>query len=148
MRKCKKCGKKVPYKVVIDGRSRNLKNRKFCLECSPFKQHNTRDITKRKREKWEYRSERRRRLKLELIQYKGGHCELCGYDKPIPRAYAFHHEDPDTKEIDLATDSVSWEKMKQEADKCRLLCCRCHMEVHHELYLARKLPGEQMPVKH
>lgn len=35
---CVKCGKDFPYRIVIDGVTRNLKSRKFCLECSPFGQ--------------------------------------------------------------------------------------------------------------
>jgi hypothetical protein len=33
---CKKCGKPIPATIIIDGKKRNLCNRKFCLECSPF----------------------------------------------------------------------------------------------------------------
>jgi hypothetical protein len=28
--------------VLVDGKTRNLQNRKFCLDCSPFGKHNTR----------------------------------------------------------------------------------------------------------
>ena len=43
---CKKCGVSFPCWVIIEGKSHNLNNRKFCLSCSPFGRHNTRDITK------------------------------------------------------------------------------------------------------
>jgi hypothetical protein len=33
---CKLCGKEIPYKQEIDGKTRNLQNRKYCLSCSPF----------------------------------------------------------------------------------------------------------------
>lgn len=46
MLKCKKCGKEFPNWINIDGKKRNLCKRKFCLECSPFGKHNTRDLTK------------------------------------------------------------------------------------------------------
>jgi hypothetical protein len=38
---CDKCGKSFPVKIKIDNKVRNLCNRKFCLECSPFGCHNT-----------------------------------------------------------------------------------------------------------
>lgn len=45
---CEKCGKEFPLKIKIDGKVRNLCNRKFCLECSPFGCHNTRkDLSKK-----------------------------------------------------------------------------------------------------
>lgn len=34
---CEKCGKEFPFKVDVDGKIRNLCNRKYCLECMPFK---------------------------------------------------------------------------------------------------------------
>lgn len=38
---CQKCLKEFPVRIYIDGKQRNLSKRKFCLECSPFRQHNT-----------------------------------------------------------------------------------------------------------
>lgn len=39
MKVCNKCGKEFSSRVVIDGIKRNLKSRKYCLECSPFGVH-------------------------------------------------------------------------------------------------------------
>lgn len=41
---CFKCGSSFPNRVMIDGVFKNLGNRKYCLECSPWGKHNTRDI--------------------------------------------------------------------------------------------------------
>lgn len=38
---CRKCGAPFKSYARIDGKGRTLKNRKFCLTCSPFNQHNT-----------------------------------------------------------------------------------------------------------
>ena len=38
---CKKCNKRFPNFITIDKKPRNLQRRKYCLECSPFGQHNT-----------------------------------------------------------------------------------------------------------
>lgn len=43
---CAKCQAKFPNHLRIDGVRRTLCKRKFCLGCSPYKMHNTRDITK------------------------------------------------------------------------------------------------------
>lgn len=43
---CKKCASYFPWSVKIEGKNRNLGKRKFCLDCSPFKNHNTVDLTK------------------------------------------------------------------------------------------------------
>ena len=36
MKTCKKCGKEFPTRMTIDGKSRNLMGRNYCIECSPF----------------------------------------------------------------------------------------------------------------
>jgi 5-methylcytosine-specific restriction endonuclease McrA len=74
---------------------------------------------------------RRKKLREMAREYKGGQCALCGYKK-CPRALGFHHIDPSKKEFGVSVRGLtrSWEKIKQELDKCILLCANCHMEVH------------------
>lgn len=73
------------------------------------------------------------RTKLKLIEYKGGKCKVCGYDKPIPSAYNFHHRDPLKKDFTISGKSWSFERLKQEVEKCDLVCANCHAEIHHTL---------------
>lgn len=76
----------------------------------------------------------RNRKKLELVLYKGGKCEICQYDNiDCLRAFVFHHKNPKEKEFSISGKSWSFDSLKQEVDKCALLCCRCHAEVHDEL---------------
>lgn len=42
--KCEKCKNYFSSSKVIDGKKRNLKSRKYCLECSPFGKHNTQNL--------------------------------------------------------------------------------------------------------
>ena len=74
----------------------------------------------------------RRRVKRLLIEYKGGRCIQCGYDKDCPPSYAFHHRDPNQKDLAISGKSWSYERLKAEADKCDLLCVRCHTELHYK----------------
>ena len=41
---CKKCETKFPNRYAINGKIRNLQKRKYCIKCSPFGVHNTRQI--------------------------------------------------------------------------------------------------------
>lgn len=41
---CKKCSKEFPFQMEINGKLRNLGGRKYCLECSPFNQKNTKRL--------------------------------------------------------------------------------------------------------
>jgi hypothetical protein len=46
MKICAKCSKNFPTWIKIENIPHNLGNRKYCLECSPFKQHNTKQLIK------------------------------------------------------------------------------------------------------
>jgi len=48
-----------------------------------------------------YVTKRRKDLKKALVEYKGGRCEKCGYNKCIA-AMDFHHKDPKEKEFALS----------------------------------------------
>lgn len=72
----------------------------------------------------------RRRTKQRALEYKGGKCQKCGYSK-CQRALTFHHLDPTAKEFGIADPkNRSFEAIKDELDKCMLLCMNCHMEEH------------------
>lgn len=74
----------------------------------------------------------RKRTKIKLIDYKGGKCEICGYDKCL-RALQFHHKNPEEKDFQISGKSLSFEKLKMEVDKCALVCSNCHSEIHDGL---------------
>jgi len=69
------------------------------------------------------------RVKQKLVEYKGGKCVKCGYNKYIGNL-TFHHLDPSKKEFQISGQSIAFEKLKIEANKCILLCHNCHGEVH------------------
>jgi hypothetical protein len=69
--------------------------------------------------------------KLQAIKYMGGKCIICGYSRCL-RALHFHHIDPQDKEFDIST-KTNWFKIKEELEKCILVCANCHMEIHDGL---------------
>ena len=78
---------------------------------------------------------RRKNLKKLAVEYKGGKCEKCGYNK-CNRALEFHHTSPNEKDFTISRYSVlSWSKIKVELDKCILICANCHRELHDDEYL-------------
>jgi hypothetical protein len=76
-------------------------------------------------------AQRRRKLKELVLEYKGGKCVVCSYNK-YAGAFDLHHIDGSTKEFGLAVRGLtrSWEKIKEESDKCVLVCATCHREIH------------------
>lgn len=77
---------------------------------------------------------RRDKTKQILIDYKGGKCEICGYNKCIS-ALEFHHLNPQEKDFGIASKGYtrSIEINKKEVDKCILVCSNCHREIHEGL---------------
>ena len=45
-KQCENCGNIFETWVEIEGTKRNLHNRKYCFDCSPFKSHNTKSLLK------------------------------------------------------------------------------------------------------
>ncbi len=162
---CQKCGNHFPHWTVVDGKRRNLSSRKFCLDCSPFGQHNTQDLSKPalrmpgkkvctrcgfaldiatdfykkpggkphaycKRCYNVKTVERQNKLKAAAVIYLGGRCLICGYSK-YSGALDFHHLDPFQKDVTIgAFRGRSLARIKNEWDKCILVCVNCHREIH------------------
>ena len=74
--------------------------------------------------------ERMIQFKLKCVEYKGGKCIECGYNKYYG-SMEFHHLDPTLKEFSLSKmrSSAFNAKIIKELDKCVLLCSNCHKEV-------------------
>ncbi len=74
---------------------------------------------------------RRKKIRQMAIEYKGGCCKVCGYDRCI-EALEFHHNNSNGKDFSISDKGYtrSWAKVKEELDKCMLLCANCHRETH------------------
>jgi hypothetical protein len=102
---CERCGKSYEY-IRERGHSR-----RHCGSCMA--------------------NRRRFFITQKAVEYKGGSCQICGYNKCI-RALTFHHRDPKEKSFPISGSHCrSWEAIQAELDKCDLLCFNCHMELHH-----------------
>ena len=119
MKTCEICGQN--FEIMDNGWTR-----KYCYECSPHEDENMSHA--------QAVTIKRRAIKKMLIEYKGGKCQHCGYDKCM-RALEFHHLNPEEKNFHLSKNlSKSIASLKSEADKCVLLCSNCHAEEHQRLY--------------
>lgn len=79
--------------------------------------------------------ERRIHLKEKLNEIKESlSCEKCGENNIA--ALDFHHTNPEEKDFSLSTAcsrGMSIKKIKEEIDKCMILCSNCHRKLHYEL---------------
>lgn len=143
---CVQCGNKFPTLIKVEGKERNLCNRKRCLDCSPFREkgvieyltprvfYETCNLCGKKNGLRLCRSCRTRikryRDKEKAIQIMGGKCIDCGFtgDHAV---FDFHHLDGNTKEFTLGNiANRRWELIEKELKKCVLLCANCHRIRH------------------
>ena len=68
------------------------------------------------------------------VEYKGGKCQRCSYDRCM-EALEFHHRDPSQKDFNMSSKGYtrSWKRVQVELEKCVMLCANCHREVHAQL---------------
>ena len=165
MKECKKCGGEIPKYLWIDKKKKNLQNRKFCLICSPWGQHNTRNLSdSNKVHKYhvkcaecnrKFNAPQKRRAKCmscyfnakkkkrinEVKEIVGCKCWFCGYYRTWNNL-AFHHVNPNEKVMNLTSRELtgySWEKVLTELKKCVLCCHNCHGEIHAGLIDQKKV---------
>ena len=80
-------------------------------------------------------SERWIKRKIEAIEYKGSFCEKCNLNinNTHYSVFEFHHLNPSEKDFDWSKLRLKSESIiKNELDKCQLLCANCHRIVHSE----------------
>src|SRR5438046_2641201 len=123
---CKRCGCAFPNRLLIEGKIRVIGKRKFCLACSPWGLHNTRNLclphpssSPRTCEScgrvyiFSHRkghtttrcnsclvNTRRFRLKERIVRYLGRKCVTCGYSRSIV-ALQCHHRNALEKEFTI-----------------------------------------------
>jgi len=130
----------VPDELGID-----IKSEKLCPKCNKKKKLNE----FYKRESGGYSSycklccsnstkDRQIKLKKEAVEYLGGKCLICGYNKYYG-ALEFHHLEPSKKDYIISKSKLlNLDKVKKELNKCICLCRSCHAEVHGKLINIKK----------
>lgn len=115
-RKQKECSKHGLTDFALWGKKRE---RWGCIICSNLKKQNP-----------DYK--RPSKIKRDgLIKNKGGKCAICNYDKNFS-ALHFHHINRKDKIFNITQKNIDiypWEDVLKEAEKCAIICARCHQGV-------------------
>lgn len=85
----------------------------------------------------EKRNSEKRERRQELVQWVSGikaeeGCHFCDEDEPV--ALDFHHLQSDEKDNSVASMAgQGWGKkrLREEIEKCVILCANCHRKVHN-----------------
>jgi hypothetical protein len=76
----------------------------------------------------------RRNMKGKAVEWLGGRCQLCDYDRCID-ALIFHHVKGKKKfGIGFRGLTRRWDVLQNELSKCILVCANCHAEIHAGLH--------------
>ena len=73
--------------------------------------------------------------RISASNYKQNKCEICGLQRKTIddlELFDFHHTDQNEKSFDLSDKmhSRKWTEIKNELDKCMMLCANCHRKQH------------------
>ena len=80
-----------------------------------------------------WRRIQQRSMKQRCVEYLGGRCVYCLIESTCYSIYDFDHRDPSYKSAGLSVlirDNSNWDVIKQELDKCDLVCSNCHRIRH------------------
>jgi hypothetical protein len=72
---------------------------------------------------------KRKRARDFIRKMKSSGCSKCGFQNVL--ALQFHHLNPKTKKFNIANfRTYSLKRIKEEIDKCVVLCANCHLILH------------------
>ena len=151
---CKICNELNIFKLTFHHRDPNEKEFQFSVsgkdkrwsiikseldKCDLLCQNCHREIHFNLKNESSVKDEKRRNDKLIYLEYSDSSCIRCGYNK-CPASLTFHHRDPNEKEFCIgglserinSIDELN-EIIKNEIDKCDLLCANCHVIEHSDI---------------
>ena len=109
----------------------------MCKDCKRSYDNNyykSNQPTLRSRKNWTDKNHRRMLLNYARDIALNRWCKLCGYNKHFA-ALQFHHRDQSEK-VDSVSElirrGVSLQRVKDEIEKCDVLCANCHMVITSE----------------
>lgn len=136
---CKDCRKYYTQKYYQD-------NKINILERNKTWRKENQDVVSKLSLEWYHRKENKEKVlgkaksrqvnnKQKAVEYMGGSCSICNYNRCLD-ALHFHHKNPKEKETKVSAllklSENSWERIKEELDKCILVCANCHAEIHSQ----------------
>ena len=132
---CSKCKEEKSIELFHNDRRKPDGKTTQCGSCrtKAYLQSRHKNLKKHREQESKTGAKRRLDRKIIAINYKGGKCEDCGIIGSMDNRsiFEFHHINPALKEREPGTCvKLSIPRLKQELDKCVLLCSNCHRLRH------------------
>lgn len=136
-RVCSKCAKRLQLQDFVVNKSCIEGHTQICKTCNNTAQ-NTRaknnPNTSINRLKASNKAKAITRSKLLAYHDNELICVDCNYTSTIPDVFDYHHINPDEKLYEISSIlDYKWETVKNEVDKCVLLCANCHRIRHYKI---------------
>ena len=134
---CPKCEQSKPLTEFNKNKSKKGGVQPYCRACQrTFNRNNYQKDKVRQAARVKKNRDNSRQRAYDFLYSYYNHdpkCEKCG--ESDLRCLQFHHLDPTQKEIqvsDLCYQGYGIERIKQELDKCILVCANCHCKIHNK----------------
>ena len=127
---CSKCKNEYPFTLDYFGKHKVRGLDTYCKTC---RKAITKSNYYANKEKWNATTRRNKKLQRERINELKDSllCLKCGENRN--HLLDFHHIDPNQKDFQISQgERYGWEKIKQEIDKCIILCSNCHRDFHYQ----------------
>lgn len=106
------------------------KENNICIKCGLISREGYMMCLKCSKKETARIKEKRRSNKIKAVEYKDGKCEKCGIKSKYMCIYEFHHIEDKDFTIARYLHNRSWDIIKKELDKCKLVCSNCHRIIH------------------
>lgn len=128
MVKCTKCNENKDDSCYSFRNKKTGKLNSVCKECQ--KSYKIKYYNHNRQSHYDRNNKTKEMLKLFITEIKQSGCTICK-ETCIP-CLEFHHLDPKEKDKDVSSLYLfgSKKRLKEEIDKCVLLCACCHRKVH------------------
>jgi uncharacterized protein (DUF2249 family) len=127
---CSKCKNEYPSTLEHFGKHKVRGLDTYCKTC---RRETTKANYYANKEAWNATTRRNKKLQRERInEIKDSlSCLKCGESRN--HLLDFHHTDPNQKDFQISQgEQYGWKRIKQEIDKCIVLCSNCHRDFHYQ----------------
>ena len=128
--KCSSCKQEHPATLEYFGKHKVRGLDTYCNDCRHKK---TREYYYNNTKKMKSQSVEWKRIQRERINELKNSLSCLKCRENRNHLLDFHHVDPNQKDFQISQgERYGWERVKQEIDKCIVLCSNCHRDFHYQ----------------
>lgn len=132
MKYCKKCDSHKPLNKEFWHKRKSSKDG-FEFYCKACVKKTTLSNYNANKESWNATTRKNKQLQRDRINEYKNNCSCSKCDESRNWLLDFHHINPNEKSFQISQgERYGWKKVKQEIEKCVVLCSNCHRDFHYQ----------------